>query len=133
MRPWATAEVQVTVAASVSHVEVAISLSKWPLAQAPAGTGAVELPAAAQPVGDEPMRDPQGQVLAFDSFNQAYDIAQQVNVRRADRSLACPECNRLREQARAAVLICGLRSRLLRLGCEDRVRIPPGGVPACSS
>ena len=50
------------------------------------------------------MRGPQGQVLAFDSFNQAYDTAQQVNVRRADGPLACPECNRLREQARAAVL-----------------------------
>ncbi|TDT98621.1 hypothetical protein EDD99_6850 [Streptomyces sp. 846.5] len=55
-------------------------------------------------VGGEPMRGPQGQVLVFDSFNQAYDTAQQINVRRADRPLACPECNRLREQARAAVL-----------------------------
>jgi hypothetical protein len=55
-------------------------------------------------IGGEPMRGAQGQVLAFDSFNHAYDTAHQVNVRRTYRDLACPECNRLREQARAAML-----------------------------
>lgn len=48
MRPWATTEGQVKVAASASHVEVAISLSKWPLAQVLAGAGAVALPAAVE-------------------------------------------------------------------------------------
>lgn len=41
MRPRATTEDQMKVAASAGHVEVAISLSKWPLAQVLAGTGAV--------------------------------------------------------------------------------------------
>ena len=41
MRPWAIAEDQVKVAASAGHVEVAFSLSKWPLAPVIAGAGAV--------------------------------------------------------------------------------------------
>lgn len=48
MRPWAIAEDEVKVAASAGHVEVAFSLSKWPLAQVLAGTGAVALPAAVE-------------------------------------------------------------------------------------
>ena len=62
-------------------------------------------------IGGEPMHGPQGQALTFASFNEAYDTAQQVNARRPDRSMDCPECKRLREQARAAVLI-GDSSRL---------------------
>ncbi|GAA2585114.1 hypothetical protein Stube_27720 [Streptomyces tubercidicus] len=38
-RPWATAEDQVKVAASAGHVEVAFSLSKWPLAPVISGAG----------------------------------------------------------------------------------------------
>lgn len=41
MRPWAIAEDQVKVTASASHVEVAFSLSKWPLAPVIARAGAV--------------------------------------------------------------------------------------------
>ena len=41
---WAIAEDQVKVTASAGHVEVAISLSTWPLARDLAGTGAVALP-----------------------------------------------------------------------------------------
>jgi len=48
VRPWAIAEDQVKVAASASHVEVAISLSKCPLAQVFSGSGAVALPAAVE-------------------------------------------------------------------------------------
>lgn len=43
-----TTEDQMKVAASASHVEVAISLSKWPLAQVHAATGAVALPASVE-------------------------------------------------------------------------------------
>ncbi|GHE75791.1 hypothetical protein GCM10014715_33210 [Streptomyces spiralis] len=42
----ATTEDQMKVAAPASHVEVAISLSKWPLAQVLAGTAAIALPAS---------------------------------------------------------------------------------------
>ncbi|GFE23603.1 hypothetical protein Sliba_40560 [Streptomyces nigrescens] len=41
MRPWAIAEDQVKVAASAGHVEIAFSLSKWPLAPVISGAGAV--------------------------------------------------------------------------------------------
>lgn len=45
---WAIAEGQVNVAAPAGHVEVAFSLSKWPLAQLLAGAGAVALPAVVE-------------------------------------------------------------------------------------
>ncbi len=48
VRPWAIAEDQVKVAASAGHVEVAFSLSKWPLAQVLPGAGAVALPAVVE-------------------------------------------------------------------------------------
>ncbi|MFC1437131.1 hypothetical protein ABUW04_02585 [Streptacidiphilus sp. N1-10] len=65
-------------------------------------------------VGGEPTRGQQGQALAFGSFNEAYDAAQRVNGRRTAPPPACPECNRLREQARAA-LPTGDQSRLADL------------------
>jgi len=46
VRPWATAEDQVKVAASADHVEVAFSLDEWPLAQVLAGPAPAPPPAA---------------------------------------------------------------------------------------
>ena len=63
-------------------------------------------------VNGELMRGAQGNVLAWGGFNDAYDAAQRVNTAdRTEQPSGCAECDRLRTQARAAVLT-GDHSRL---------------------